>query len=601
MIGGPTLQSTLFRSFSAVILTIMVLLIGYFFVYTRRVLLEHSTEAIEEIARVISADQDEEIRRLDVVSINAAYSEMVTEGFQSYLQSSGETSLQSRRTLAGAITAIVGPQVPVKQFYLYDFDGNRLSVGMINNSERVQLGSMPWYESVVQADGRKVLSGPSVDQTLSAAYVNQRDRLNILVHRLFFDRYRTPVGIMELVQDSAKVFNSAAGYQTREDAQVFVLDGQGKLLFPSYSPPVIAPEMMTGITEANRSEGSFLYQTDGGPRLAAFTASAYTGWTTVVSQDKSLLLAESNAFTVLTLAVILPALLAVLAVSFLVSRRITRPLRVIHETIEGLDLVSISNGQPAGNMHLNELESLRQAVVTMQAKLRTSLAETIAAHRHESQARMQALQAQVNPHFLHNTINTLSAMAEEHMYDDIVSMCRNVSTMMRYVADQQQTVSLQDELEYSRSYLQTMKLRFRDQLDYEVTVDGDSAAVPIPRLVIQPLVENSIKHGTTRRSPWTVGVVARIGQGSWTTTIRDNGPGFSNDMLARLNQWEPGDGGSVDPGVGITNILRRMSLWYGSAGFTFSVNQVEHGAEVTIGGPLNPNPGQGDRSGPTDE
>jgi two-component system sensor histidine kinase YesM len=581
---ATTLQSILFLAFSSLFVVVFVGISLYLSGLARGVIERGAVRAIEEASSTLQRDVDAEIAKLEAVSLNVAYSELVKGAFAGYLEGTGEARVTQRRTLANALIAINGPQMPVKQIYLYDLTDRRVGIGMLNAEQTVRIEDQPWYGEVLEADGARVLAGPAVDATLAGVYTNQQGRLNLALLRLFFDRYRSAVGVMELIQDCEKVFSSPARFESGHEATALVLDGRGRVLYP-YDRPVSVPQAV-GEPTWDTPAGSFSHGSGAQRRFTAYSRSQTTGLVTVVSLSSRSLFREATLSTLRTTVVLLPVLLSVVLVSWLVSRRITRTLRIIHRNIEDMELSTIERAGSPTHGAPDELEELNRAVLAMRRKLKQSLDETLAAHRHEAEARLLALQAQVNPHFLHNTITTISAMAEEGMTGDIVVMCRNLSAMMRYLSDSRSTVTLGEEMEYTGAYLECMRVRFQERLVYRLRTDERMRGVPIPRLVVQPLVENSLKHGVARSGKTVVTVQAQCEPGGWVVRVTDNGPGFAPAALARLRA-RPDEGPAPTPrsGIGLASIVRRMRLHFGPGTFSFTAeNSPEGGAVVTLRG-----------------
>jgi len=178
------------------------------------------------------------------------------------------------------------------------------------------------------------------------------------------------------------------------------------------------------------------------------------------------------------------------------------------------------------------------------AQLQTQLAE----------AQLEALQRQLHPHFLFNTLNTISAL----MHRDAQAadeMLVRLSDLLRLTLDRvgTQQVPLKDEVDFLRKYLEIEETRFGDRLEVTIDVDPDVLDAPVPNLVLQPLVENALRHGLAPKiGGGRVDVSARQVGGGLTLTVRDNGVGLSPDTLDALHS-----------GVGLSNTRSRLENLYG--------------------------------------
>ena len=238
----------------------------------------------------------------------------------------------------------------------------------------------------------------------------------------------------------------------------------------------------------------------------------------------------------------------------------------------------------------------------------------------ELQAQMLALQSQMNPHFLYNSLSTIGEMAEEGLTEPVAEMCRQITEILRYISsNREQRTTLEEELEICDMYLDCIRMRYGDQLISHISVPDDMLDVPIPKLCIQLLVENAIRSVTTTAPPWHVSVTclteikplsnspsardhtadaeddnftSAASQKFWKVTVRDNGPGFDPETEKKLRTQmdyilENGILPSLQiQGMGILNIFIRLYLLDGIP-FIFDIgNNPEGGAFVTIGGQL---------------
>lgn len=192
-----------------------------------------------------------------------------------------------------------------------------------------------------------------------------------------------------------------------------------------------------------------------------------------------------------------------------------------------------------------------------------------------SKAQLDAVRHQIEPHFLFNALNAVSALIREGRSDDAVSMIASLSDLLRRVLQesQKQKVPLREELDLLDKYLAIQKIRFSDRLKIESAVPGELLAAEVPSLVLQPLVENALKHGIAARAQGgMVRIAANRLNGHITLRVYNDGPALSSN-------WK--DGG----GVGLANLQTRLRGLYGEQ-FHFSLENLDHsGVEATVSVP----------------
>jgi len=186
-------------------------------------------------------------------------------------------------------------------------------------------------------------------------------------------------------------------------------------------------------------------------------------------------------------------------------------------------------------------------------------------------AQLSALRQQIEPHFLFNALNTIAGLVREGRNDGAVDMIAGLSELLRKTlrtTDRQQ-VTLGEELDIVKKYLEIEKARFAERLQVKVEVEEELEKARVPSLILQPIVENAVKHGIAQRvQGGTIAIVAARANGTLTVSVRNDGPGFPPG-------WE-----ANGVGIGLSNVRGRLGSLYGEAG-RLTVENLD-GATVTI-------------------
>ena len=264
----------------------------------------------------------------------------------------------------------------------------------------------------------------------------------------------------------------------------------------------------------------------------------------------------------LLLIALLLVVVAVITVT-LVTRTLTGPLtRIVGQLgrIEGgetdLRLEHLGN---------DEIGVLGQGINTMLDRIRDLIAEEYHTEIQLKHAEYKALQAQVNPHFLFNTLETMAGIALTEKGPLVAELCRKMSQLFRYSLDMKDPLAtVADELDHLTNYLYVMNLRTQGSLEVEVEVDEALRGTRVPRLSLQPLVENSIQHGLKhRRGAKRLRISAGCRDGKVALQVADNGTGMDADRInARLKETPLGVT-EQNASIGIGNIHARISLLFG--------------------------------------
>jgi len=284
------------------------------------------------------------------------------------------------------------------------------------------------------------------------------------------------------------------------------------------------------------------------------------GWTLALAESReSVLRPFVSAFWLLLIGGAI-LLLAMVPVVHIISKRISAPLVRFSRQVSTVSLGNIPD-EWVSEGDITEIHELSLAFTKMMDRLGVAL-------DFEKKAYLQALQKQMNPHFLYNTLSLISAMGMEEDNDGIVYACQRLSDLMRYIADTSIS-TLDKEIGSVEDYLEIMKLRYEDGFSYSITADGNLSAVTLPRLILQPLAENCFEHAfISVFPPWRIDISARYDGGEWEVCVADNGGGFDEARLRKLESDValyardlPKNYGEMQAGgLGLLNTIVRLKL-----------------------------------------
>jgi two-component system, sensor histidine kinase YesM len=248
------------------------------------------------------------------------------------------------------------------------------------------------------------------------------------------------------------------------------------------------------------------------------------------------------------------------------SRSIYTPIKKLHNvttTITKNDLQALMTSD-----NVDEIAELGMSFNIMIGKIKELLASKIKEQENLKKAELRALQAQINPHFLYNTLDTIIWMAESKKTDQVVKIVSALSDFFRIsLSKGMDWITIGEEMQLIRSYLTIQKMRYQDILDFKIEVNEEVAENTILKLILQPLVENALYHGIkNKRQGGTISVRARRnGKDEVLLEVEDNGIGFAPERLAQLRAGLKDDSGDIrlESGFGIGNVNRRIRLYYG--------------------------------------
>lgn len=279
--------------------------------------------------------------------------------------------------------------------------------------------------------------------------------------------------------------------------------------------------------------------------------------------------------------------------AWIISASIYIPIKKLHDVTSTLTKNDLQVLMTRDNV--DEITELGMSFNIMIGRIRELLAAKIKEQEHLKKVEFKLLQAQINPHFLYNTLDTIIWLAEANKTREVIEIVRAFSSFFRIALSKgQDWITIHQEMEHVRSYLTIQKMRYRDILDYKVEVDEAILDGTILKLTLQPLVENALYHGIkNKRNGGTISVRARrTDQNVVLLEVQDNGVGITPYKLAQIQAEINSDSDEItikESGFGLENVNKRIKLFYGKQyGLSISSQYLE-GTRVMVTIPLKDN------------
>lgn len=367
-----------------------------------------------------------------------------------------------------------------------------------------------------------------------------------------------------------------------EKGFVFVTDEENNIVYTPMNPIVyrVNPLWLDGgddqpVTARMRGES---YQ-------IRYEQSPYTGWKTVGVFSLDEVMGSVNTMVYILIACVLITLLVVLAVSFRLAGSVTRPILKLQKLMgkaEDGDLTVRFNSRGS-----DEIGALGESFNHMIDRIHHLINMVYVEQQNKRNAELKSLQEQIKPHFLYNTLDTISWMAREYNAGDIVRLVDALTNMFRIgLSHGKDIISVKEEMTHVSNYLYIQKIRYKDKLSYEIHVDEGLYRFQIPKLILQPLVENAIYHGIKQKRGGgciIISAVLNTEENALRFSVSDSGAGMPLERVTELNQrlcsHSPAD---EKQSFGLFYIKERIQLCYGeNFGVAFESAEGE-GTTVTL-------------------
>lgn len=606
-----TLQKGLFVCFSILFTIALLLTFVFLYFYFSKLTYAQASDQHRQICLSISNAIGTEEDKMETISMNIVYSGLIKSHFQEYQLLTSDSNAgslntsykkyENLNTLMDIIMAIIGPNMPVRQANIYDLHGKMVGSGLFNGEIKNPCLSMPWYKKTTMLKGQKYLSGPYPLQLLSSP--NRAETKYISLTRVYLNSEGNSQGYIEIDQDCTTFFRFVnETISNNPEMRIFILNSDNKTAYPYDGSGTREGRFYSHeIKEKNLKQLTLQsvpgYKSSSNQVLFYDTLKS-TGWTILVVEPQRVLLEGANNLSRIFILVFLFVLVMTLVGSLAVSRNVTNPLKRLNSSLKNNAIENLSSStskasDAVGLLYIDEISALNQEFDDMNRKLRVSLNELLVSKFEENNAKVLAIQSQMNPHFLFNNLSIINALSEEGENQKVTLLCGNLSFMLRYISSSSpNTVFFKEEIDYTKKYLDCIKIRFEDAISYEIDIEDSLQNCPIPKLIIQPIVENTVRHGLKNAPPWRISVKAFLCSAGWRVSIRDNGVGFDQKILKELNSffWEYRSIRSIPKldigGMGLKNIYLRLRSIYKESAF-FEIHSLEGTeTEIVLGGKL---------------
>ena len=317
-------------------------------------------------------------------------------------------------------------------------------------------------------------------------------------------------------------------------------------------------------------------------KIYTLARSEITGWTIVGCMNMAELLKSSKeANNIYVMTAIVLVVIAMLISSF-IARSITLPIQKLRDSMERVQEGDFKAADDLVIPSQNEIGSLTTSFNVMTHKIEDLMAQNVHEQELKRKSELKALQSQINPHFLYNTLDSIIWMAEGKKNEEVVLMTASLARLLRQsISNEDEVVPIANEVEYARGYLTIQKMRYKDKLEFQIEVDSSILYIPLIKLVLQPIIENAIYHGLKyKESKGLLIVKGFMKDGNAVLQVIDDGVGMDEETLAHI--YDKHKVNYHSNGVGVYNVQKRLKLYYGEDyGITYT-SELGKGTTATI-------------------
>ena len=350
----------------------------------------------------------------------------------------------------------------------------------------------------------------------------------------------------------------------QNEIEITVASADGAIVFDRDINQVNVQLEPALLSQLQGTEGAFVNQREDGGSLIVYLRSEVTGWYLIASIPYTALLNPGYRVSSTILFVILPISLSIaLALFLFLSEQLRRPWSKLAHRIE---TVTVANYQPAEiDYGVGEIAELGNRFEAMLALNKQLVEQVYVAEIRKKSAELYALREQITPHFVYNSLQVIKAEAIFSKNKEISQIVTAIAELLRYSMDTRTSqVTVADELNYVRNYLDIYKRRYIGKFEYQIEAPDDMLSCRMQKMVLQPLVENCLKHGFEyMKSGGCIEIRGRRDGDDCFFEVQDNGKGISAEKAAQLRRELESAGQDKIEGIGLFNVHQRIVMEYG--------------------------------------
>ena len=364
---------------------------------------------------------------------------------------------------------------------------------------------------------------------------------------------------------------------------IYLMDSKGEIIWhPKFELIASGRVKENNLVAAGYDDGSREEVFNGTSQTVVTKTVGYTGWKLVgviKGTGISLNMLKTRLFIVF---VILLIIFIVIIINSYISFRVTNPIRELEKSVKALEEGNLDADIYMGGSY--EVQHLGKSVQDMKFRIKGLMQDIVNEHEEKRKSEFDSLQAQINPHFLYNTLDIIVWQIENEKQSEAVHTVTALARFFRLsLGKGKNIVTVKDEIDHVKNYLMIQHMRFKNKFDYEFDIAEDVLELPSLKLMLQPLVENAIYHGMEfMDGDGLIMVKAWREEDELYLSVADNGLGMTEDKVEMILTGKSSSGNGRGSGIGVKNVNERIKLYFGEAyGLTID-SEPDEGTKVTI-------------------
>ena len=562
-----SIRDAMMLSFSVLVVVAVLIFLLIAMNFTKKTIYENSRTSTSQLISQVNYDIDSYIDYMENISWVAASGSDLSRYLFNQEQMPEEKEAAKERILT-QFTTILESRSDIYNVAAVADNGEALiNSGADRLNKYVDVRQQSWYQAAIHSPTGIAVSSSHVQNAIAGSYHWVITLSRAIVNEQTGERegvFFVDLNYSAISSLCSNTFIGSKGY-------IFILDEKGSMIYHPQQQLIYGGLKEERIEDILASKGDFLETEEGeDSKLYTMSKSEKTGWTVVGASYVTELMKNNRQAQMLYLLAAAGILIGVILISSFISSEITKPLRRLRDSMSLVEKGDFEQASVEITAE-NEIGSLSKSFNAMTQKIHALMEQNIYEQKQKRKSEMKALQAQINPHFLYNTLDSLYFVAIMHGDDQMAEMVEALSDNFKLALNNgSKYIKVADSVKWMQGYMKLQNMRYNNRFELFVDISREILQRETITFIFQPFIENAMYHGLEPKiGKGKISLRGWQEQNNMIFTIEDDGVGI--DDMSRLEN-----------GYGVRNVIERIKLNYGEKyGVTFE-SSPGNGTKVTI-------------------
>jgi two-component system sensor histidine kinase YesM len=411
----------------------------------------------------------------------------------------------------------------------------------------------------------------------------------LLMRQITDTENRMNLGTMFIAVELTFIKNIVENLETVNKADIWLMDKNGQIIY--HTNPREISKINTDLVKYPNINGSFRTTLEKESKLISISRTGPDQWVLAHSVLLKNLTERTDLVRNATIIGFIVVIFLSALISFFLAWNVSRPIHRLTKLMKQVEKGNFNVDLPINST--DEVGILAKSFNSMVLEIKDLIKLNYQIKLQQKEAELYALQSQINPHFMYNTLETIGMSVEEQDNEIVVAMVSLLGRMLRFsIGNKEKVVMIDQEVQHMKDYLTIQKIRFEDRIEFFIHEELDTKKYYTPKFILQPIVENAIKHGLDQQQDFKIEIFitknpSLKNKEEVIFNIKDNGPGIPDEILSELNKnLESDPMVKRDSKFGLINVQGRIIMMFGERYGLRIESEINKGTEVIISIPL---------------